>query len=333
MRARHAQRDVIVPRPPAAAAPAPALPAYPPPPSPPPPRPRPSAVACGSDFSLALDGSGRVFACGTQQDGVCGTGKTGEYIASAGKIAFAPVARFKQVPMPGYRITDIATGAAHSLALEADGQVFSWGAGGYGRCGHGDNKDALAPRLIRTFDPERMRVATIGTGASSSFFVTRLGHMLYMAGITKKSGEANMAPKPVYDLQGWHVRAITSGASSTLCAADASLVVWGPSPTSGELGIGEAKKSSTTPVAVEEFKDVRVLAVAAGLASSYIVVDATSETPEGAKARAMIEGGRWPTYDPAADAAIAAGHAAAAGKKRAADAAAAATGSKKAKKA
>jgi len=273
-------------------------------------------VGAGNEVSAAVDGAGRVWVCGTQQEGACGTGVTGERIVSAGRTAFAAVPRFQHLAAlgPGTRITDVACGASHTVALDAEGSVYSWGTGGYGRCGHGDAKDVLSPRLVKAFEPPRMRVAAVAAGATASYFVTRAGPMTYMAGITKKSGEANVSPKPVHDLAGWKVRAVSCGATSTLVAADSSLVVWGPSPTCGELGIGEAQKSSTTPKLVDDLQGTRVLAVASGQAASLIVVDATSATKEGALARAACApGGRFPVYAPAEPPAAAAGGGAGAG--------------------
>jgi alpha-tubulin suppressor-like RCC1 family protein len=210
-----------------------------------------------------LSKSGTVFAVGTQQDGVCGTGSTGEYIVSAGRVAYAPIVRFQKVEggLLGHHISDISCGASHSLALTDNGQVFSWGSGGYGRLGHGDNKDVLSPKSLRLFEIERMRVAYISTGSASSYFVTRIGTMIYMSGVAKRSAEANMAPKPLYDLQGLNIRIIASGFSSTHAATENSLIAWGPSPTSGELGLGEAKKSSSSPALVPEFEKMFIISV------------------------------------------------------------------------
>lgn len=61
-----------------------------------------------------------------------------------------------------------------------------------------------------------------------------------------------MYPKPVQDLSGWTIHHVTAGLTSTMIAADDSVIAWGASPTYGELGLGDMVKSSTTP------KEVRV---------------------------------------------------------------------------
>lgn len=56
-----------------------------------------------------------------------------------------------------------------------------------------------------------------------------------MFGQTKKTGEANMYPKPLQDLYGWNIRSIACGVSATVVVADNSVISFGPSPAFGEL--------------------------------------------------------------------------------------------------
>ena len=56
-----------------------------------------------------------------------------------------------------------------------------------------------------------------------------------MFGQNKRTGEANMYPKPIQDLTGWNVRSVGVSNTSIVIAADDSVIAWGPSPTSGEL--------------------------------------------------------------------------------------------------
>lgn len=68
-----------------------------------------------------------------------------------------------------------------------------------------------------------------------------------MFGQTKRTGEANMYPKPVQDLAGWNIHNIAAGNTSIILSADDSVIAWGAAPTFGELGLGEFNKSSTIP--------------------------------------------------------------------------------------
>lgn len=59
--------------------------------------------------------------------------------------------------------------------------------------------------------------------------------MCYLFGQTKKSGEANMYPKPIQDLSGWSIRSFGCGNTCMVVAADNSVIAFGPSPAFGEL--------------------------------------------------------------------------------------------------
>ena len=50
----------------------------------------------------------------------------------------------------------MSAGWQYSLALAADGSVWSWGYGGLGRLGHGDEQDQLLPKKIEAFIGQRV---------------------------------------------------------------------------------------------------------------------------------------------------------------------------------
>ena len=50
-----------------------------------------------------------------------------------------------------YTITQLALGFRHGLALDDNGNVYSWGHGGYGQHGHGHNDDQQLPKQIEYF--------------------------------------------------------------------------------------------------------------------------------------------------------------------------------------
>lgn len=65
--------------------------------------------------------------------------------------------------------------------------------------------------------------------------VSYFADVLYFFGQNRRTGEANMYPKPVQDLIGWRVRDVGCANNSIVCLADDSVISWGPSPTYGEL--------------------------------------------------------------------------------------------------
>ena len=46
------------------------------------------------------------------------------------------------------RMVGVSAGSSHSLALTAEGALFSFGYGAYGRLGHGDAANQLQPKRV-----------------------------------------------------------------------------------------------------------------------------------------------------------------------------------------
>lgn len=156
---------------------------------------------------------------------------------------------------------------------------------------HSSYLTTLAP-LLSLFC-SLQRISSITCGASITYAKTRLGGLVYFFGITKMNGEATMRPAYVGDMAGMSVRSISCGSTSTLAAADDSVVAWGPSPTTGELGFGPDVKSSSKPKYVDTMAGMHAISVACGIGASFILLEMNEE----AKAR-LAEGSKWPSYSP-----------------------------------
>lgn len=240
-------------------------------------------AATGADFSVFVGESGKLYCCGSGEYGQLGNGRTGERIETGNKTAFdievtpTKVSGFGdgegEVP-----IKRVACGANHALALDGNGKVWSWGFGGYGRLGHKQQKDEMRPKILESFASPNYKLDVIACGQTSSWAAQLSRKSLWMWGMTKKSGEATMYPKPVFDLQGWPVRSISSGPTSTVVASDCSVISWGPAPTFGELGYGaDSPKSSTKPKIIDSLEGLHVAQVVEGGAFTFMLVRAESE--------------------------------------------------------
>ena len=53
-----------------------------------------------------------------------------------------------QTALLGLRVTAVSCGGQHAAVLDAAGDVFTWGRGGFGRLGHGDDMPLHAPRRV-----------------------------------------------------------------------------------------------------------------------------------------------------------------------------------------
>ena len=123
-----------------------------------------TAVAAGGDHSMALASDGRVFSWGANNDGQVGDGTT--TARSTPTPVVAPV---------GVTFTALAAGTAHSLAVGADGSVYSWGFNASGQLGTGTTTDASTPQLVTM--PSRVPVAQVAAGGSHSLALTPSGQV------------------------------------------------------------------------------------------------------------------------------------------------------------
>lgn len=235
-------------------------------------------AGAGAEFSVLVCENGAVYCMGSGQYGQLGNGRTGECIESRNRIAYDVIMQPLRVAGFGsgeseVQVAQVACGVSHTIALDKEGKVWSWGFGGYGRLGHKLPKDELRPRRIEAFTSPAFHLDLVACGQTSSFAVQHNRKTCYTWGMLKRTGECNMYPKPEFELQGWVVRSVACGSTSTAVAAERSLISWGPSPTFGELGYGEGKpKSSTKPKVMESLEGLIGTQVAAGLAFTAILV-------------------------------------------------------------
>ncbi len=91
-------------------------------------------VTAGPGHSLALTSTGAVFAWGYNTDGELGNGSTAN--------SDVPV----KVKLPaGTKVTAIAAGEVHSLAVTSTGSVLAWGGNNFGQLGDGSYQRSDVP--------------------------------------------------------------------------------------------------------------------------------------------------------------------------------------------
>nr|XP_039329695.1 protein RCC2 isoform X1 [Saimiri boliviensis boliviensis] len=247
-------------------------------------------MACGAEFSMIMDCKGNLYSFGCPEYGQLGHNSDGKFIARAQRIEYdcelvpRRVAIFIEktkdgqiLPVPNVVVRDVACGANHTLVLDSQKRVFSWGFGGYGRLGHAEQKDEMVPRLVKLFDFPGRGASQIYAGYTCSFAVSEVGGLFFW-GATNTSRESTMYPKAVQDLCGWRIRSLACGKSSIIVAADESTISWGPSPTFGELGYGDHKpKSSTAAQEVKTLDGIFSEQVAMGYSHSLVIARDESE--------------------------------------------------------
>lgn len=239
-------------------------------------------VACGGEFTVWLSSvqGSSILTAGLPQYGQLGHGTDNEYNSKDGsvRLVYEPQARPKAIAsFSGETIVKVACGTNHTVAVDSNGFVYTWGYGGYGRLGHREQKDEWAPRRIDVFTRHNVLPpdAIISAGGVNSA-CTAAGGQLYMWGKLKNTGDDWMYPKPLMDLSGWNLRCMDSGNTFQFVGADSSCISWGHAQN-GELGYGpNGQKSSAMPKKVDILEGMHVISVACGFAHSMVVVDRTN---------------------------------------------------------
>ncbi|KAI8016404.1 Protein RCC2 [Camellia lanceoleosa] len=239
-------------------------------------------AVCGADFTVWLSSveGASILTAGLPQYGQLGHGTDNEYNTkdSSVRLAYEAQPRPKAIAsLSGETIVKVACGTNHTVAVDSNGFVYTWGFGGYGRLGHREQKDEWAPRRVDVFTRNNVLPpnAVISAGSVNSS-CTAGGGQLYMWGKIKNSGDDWMYPKPLMDLSGWNIRCMDSGSMHHFVGADSSCISWGHAQ-SGELGYGPyGQKSSAVPKKVDTLEGMHVISVACGSAHSMVVVDRTN---------------------------------------------------------
>ncbi|CAN8304696.1 unnamed protein product [Cochlearia groenlandica] len=238
-------------------------------------------IACGAEFTVWLSSTegATIQTAGHPQYGQLGHGTDNEFNMkdSSVKLAYEAQPRPKAIAsLAGETIVKVACGTNHTVAVDKNGYVYTWGYGGYGRLGHREQKDEWSPRRIDVFQRNNLVPpnAIVSAGAANSA-CTAGGGQLYMWGKIKNNGDDWMYPKPMMDLSGWNLRWMDSGGMHHFVGADSSCISWGHAQY-GELGYGpHGQKSSAAPKKVDILEGMHVMGVACGLGHSMVIVDRT----------------------------------------------------------
>lgn len=97
-------------------------------------------VAGGFRHSLVISQTGAVWAWGNNSNGQLGTGST----------TFSYTPTNSSILNGSYSLEAISAGSFHSVALQSDGSLWSWGYSIYGQLGHGNNTQLTIPTKLLT---------------------------------------------------------------------------------------------------------------------------------------------------------------------------------------
>ncbi|XP_013413671.1 uncharacterized protein LOC106176012 [Lingula anatina] len=179
------------------------------------------SVSCGAQHTLVLSNQG-LYSWGSSQYGQVGAGQRQKYTRPMLLDSVQDV-----------QFVSVSCGQYHSMALAADGRVFTWGWGVHGNLGHGNVEDCLIPTNIQALNDKQ--VTRISAGYSHSVVCTARGEVYtFGCGMFGQLGHAktekrtfpikvNGIPEPVHTVatKYFHNIAVT---------IDNQVYVWGASP-------------------------------------------------------------------------------------------------------
>ncbi|KAL0061730.1 hypothetical protein AAF712_011401 [Marasmius tenuissimus] len=271
-------------------------------------------ASCGVTFSIVLCESGRVYSFGSAEAGQLGHGSTGERIITGNKTAFDVEERATLIrTLLPVRVTSIACGNQHTIALTSEGLIYVWGYAGYCRLGLANQVDQLRPKLVEQFldegqkkkddkegsasePPVRTGTARFIAAGQSTSAVVDKGGIFYLAGKWKQTGEGSsgspyttfrfladiMACKVLWASLGGVTHWISTPADSDLDPvanpnAPRMVVAWGQNPVNSELGLGpDEPKSCTKPTRHERLEGLYINGIAAGAYTTLFLVNPSS---------------------------------------------------------
>ncbi|NLT50021.1 MAG: T9SS type A sorting domain-containing protein [Ignavibacteria bacterium] len=204
------------------------------------------AIAAGGYHTIALDSDGTVYSWGINY-GQLGNGNNID--------SNVPVAVDTSGVLSGKTITAVAAGYFHSIALDSDGIVYTWGDNDYGQLGNGNNTDSNVP--VATIISGK-KIKAIAAGGYHSIALASDGTVYTLgSNYSGQLGNGNnidsnvpVAVDTSGVLSGKTITAVTAGYyHSIILVSDGTVYTWGRN-SEGELGNNENNENSNVPVAV-----------------------------------------------------------------------------------
>ncbi|CAK8536834.1 unnamed protein product [Lathyrus sativus] len=126
----------------------------------------------GWNHALAMTGDGEAYMLGGNHLGVLSDLHDE---CPAKKLNDSREANLEKVPgLDGIKVTDIATGAEHSVLVTENGEIKTWGWGEHGQLGLGDDSDQISPVTVRLgYDLNEAASTRVYCGSGFTFALTK----------------------------------------------------------------------------------------------------------------------------------------------------------------
>lgn len=209
-------------------------------------------VSLNWSFAMALDADGNVYTWGYNTNGQLGnnTSNSTNYASNPARL-----------PNQSFQATQISAGSWNALAIDTDGNTWTWGYNGYGQLGDGSTSDKYKPQTVQnpTNTSQSLKATQISAGVNHSLVVSQDGN-LWAWGLNSNGqlgiGNTVNQTKPAFIKdpanKAQAFKAIRSSAGqlhSLAIRQDGNLWAWGDNQY-GQLGNNQTAAKSTTPMAV-----------------------------------------------------------------------------------
>ena len=203
-------------------------------------------------FVMALDADGNVYTWGYNTNGQLGNGTS-----DSTNYASNPA----RLPNQSFQAIQISAGSWNALAIDSNGNTWTWGYNGYGQLGDGSTSDKYKPQTVQnpTNTSQNLKAAQISAGVNHSLVVGRDGSLWAWGwnsngqlgiGSTVNQNKPATIKDPANKAQTFKaVRSSVGQLHSLAIRQDGNLWAWGDNQY-GQLGSNRTAAKSTTPLAV-----------------------------------------------------------------------------------
>lgn len=171
-------------------------------------------VACGYDFTAVLTKEGEVVTFGSNRRGCLGHGIVHD----------ETIPRRIEI-LREERVTQIAAGLHHLLAVTEKGQLYTWGEGRNGKLGHGTWDSQPRPKRVDRLTEIGCHVVSVSGGIDISVALSACGEVFTWGwGCSGRLGHGgygdSMFPQRVKGLDGVRIVQIGAGSKRTFAISD-----------------------------------------------------------------------------------------------------------------
>ncbi|KAK5650580.1 hypothetical protein RI129_001609 [Pyrocoelia pectoralis] len=174
-------------------------------------------------------------------------------------------------------IVNVQCGATYSAAISADGVLYTWGRGNYGRLGHGKTTDCFVPSVVTGLNGQHVTQVACGSGDSHTLCITSEG-CVYSWGdgdygkLGRGGSDGSNVPLLIDKFQGVEIIKVYCGPQFSIALAkDGRVFSWGK----GEgWRLGHTTEEHVRfPAVIESLQGQRIVSISLGSSHTLALTD------------------------------------------------------------